>query len=552
MNHLTLSRLFVPATLAAAALAQGPDLLVTYSQPEVTTSGSGGTNLRFLAPNEIAHLEWSAGPCSSLSAEKWAPRTCFHTMAGDENGDGTYWNPAIFGSIDALVATMSTTPVGGVNPRTVFYSPSAAMGTNISGIPGLRPGDVGRIVRTSAGDGQVEYFMRQEQFNQSLGLPLNTPIDVDAIAFSPNYGVLFSLDQDIVANTICGPMLIQDGAVIQVSPWALTYTPDFRIASVLPVSAAVLYTEAQIDAFVNNAQVTDRFGICLTNGIDLESLEIDWGWSERDGVPVWWRGAQRALADLLVRDDDGRQPAHDGRRRHDLRRSLRRHGTRMRRRPDARHPDGYPAHECSRRRTELRQRPARHVHVALHDGTAAARAERVPCRRAVRGDEHRHRFAVALELRVHGDRAADGARLVPGLPVLAVLLPGPLHPEPQLLLAGRGARRLRFVPDAGDPGQLAGQGAVPELRLRRQRDRAEHARGHRRAVRRAAGDRRSGSPVVDAGQSTRRREHVEHDGRLDGFRTVRRVAGQVKDVAAAQHALAIREQRSARGPTRRS
>ena len=43
MNHLTLSRLFVPATLAAAALAQGPDFLVTYSQPEVTTSGSGGT-----------------------------------------------------------------------------------------------------------------------------------------------------------------------------------------------------------------------------------------------------------------------------------------------------------------------------------------------------------------------------------------------------------------------------------------------------------------------------------------------------------------------------
>ena len=277
MNHLTLSRLFVPATLAAAALAQGPDFLVTYSQPEVTLSGSGGTNLRFLAPNEIAHLEWSAGPCSSLSAEKWAPRTCFHTMAGDENGDGTYWNPAIFGSIDALVATMSTTPIGGVNPRTVFYSLSAAMGTNISGIPGLRPGDVGRIVRTGVGDGQVEYFMRQEQFNQSLGLPLNTPIDVDAIAFSPNYGVFFSLDQDIVANTICGPMLIQDGAVIMVPAWALTYTPDFRIASVLPVSAAVLYTEAQIDAFVNNAQVTDRFGVCLTTGIDLESLEIDWG-----------------------------------------------------------------------------------------------------------------------------------------------------------------------------------------------------------------------------------------------------------------------------------
>ncbi len=285
MTHQTLSRLLAPVVLCAASLAQGPDFLVTYSQPEQTLSGSLGTTLRFLNPNEISHLEWSNGPCSSLSAEKWAPRTCFHAMAGDENGNGTYWNPTIFGTIDALVATLPSTPIAGVNQRTVFWSPSAIMGTNISGVPGLRPGDVGRIVRNGFGDGQVEYFMRQEQFNQALGLPLNTPIDVDAIAFSINDGVFFSLDQDIVANTMCGPMLIKDGAVIVIPTSALTFTPDFRIATVLPVSAAVLYTEAQMDAFVTAAMVTDRFGTCLTTAVDLESLEIDWAGPQTTVVP---------------------------------------------------------------------------------------------------------------------------------------------------------------------------------------------------------------------------------------------------------------------------
>lgn len=261
--------------LGATALAQGPDFLLTYSQPETTLSGSGGTVLQFLNPNEICHLEYSNGPCSNLSVEKWAPRTCFHAMAGDENGDATYWNPAIFGSIDALMEGIPTNPVGGANQRTVFWSPSAAMGTNISGGPGLRPGDVGRIVRNSSGDGQVEYFMSRDQFNLALGLPGNWPIDVDAVAWQPGIGVYFSLDQDVPASLQCGPALVQDGAIVCVPDWALTYTVDFRVASVVPNSAFLVYTEAQVDAFVANAAVTDRFGVCVPNAIDTESLEID-------------------------------------------------------------------------------------------------------------------------------------------------------------------------------------------------------------------------------------------------------------------------------------
>ncbi len=273
MNHPLRLRFLAPLTLCGVVAAQVEEGLITFSQNESTLSGSGATVLNQLRPNETSVIEWGALGCVGLSAEKWAPRTAYHTMAGDENADATYFNPAIFGSVDALMTTVPMTISGLENQRTVFWSVSAAMGNNISANP-FRPGDVARIIRAGFVDGQVEYFMRQEQFNQALGLALATPIDIDAITFSPQFGVFFSLDSDIVCNTGCGPVLVQDGAVIAIPQAALTYTFDMRIAGVLPNSALVVLTEAQIDAMVVNAQVTNRFGACLLNAVDLESLDF--------------------------------------------------------------------------------------------------------------------------------------------------------------------------------------------------------------------------------------------------------------------------------------
>ncbi|MBZ0150591.1 MAG: hypothetical protein K8J09_03595 [Planctomycetes bacterium] len=276
MNPISLLRLSVLAAVATApALAQGPDFLLTFSQPESTLSGSAGTVLRNLNPNEVAELNFTSVPCTLVSAEKFVPRTCFDVMAGDENADGVYWNPSLFGRIDAMCQSMGTAAgTAGTNPREMFWSPSVAMGTNVSGLP-LRPGDVGRIINLPT-DGQVQYFMRQEQFNISLGLPPATPIDVDAIAWSPNYGVFFSLDTDIAATTVCGPTFVRDGDVICVPAWAITWTPDMRVGAVMPNSAVVVYNEAQMDAFTVAANVTNRFGMCVPNVIDVEGLEIDW------------------------------------------------------------------------------------------------------------------------------------------------------------------------------------------------------------------------------------------------------------------------------------
>ena len=150
-------------TLASATIqAQGFDFLYTTSQNESTLSGSGGTVLRNLHPNDIVGVP--AVQCMTM-AEKWLPRQGIITMAGDEDGDDDYWEPGILGSIDALIASG---PAGSamVNGRTVWYSPSVTLGTVVSGGPGLRPGDIGRIVRNGGLDGKVQHFIRQELINQ--------------------------------------------------------------------------------------------------------------------------------------------------------------------------------------------------------------------------------------------------------------------------------------------------------------------------------------------------------------------------------------------------
>lgn len=278
------SRLCLSSLLSAAALsAQGSDFLFSVSQPEFTLSGSGGTGMQNLFPNEILGLH--AVPCPMMT-EKWAPRSCFMTMAGDENGNGAYWNPNILGSIDALMTAPSA--AGGMNnQRNVFYSPSQPLGNAVSGAPGLRPGDIGRIVRTGAGDGRIEYFIRAEQIQIALGLPAApVVIDVDAAVYSPNFGLFLSLDADIVINPCTGPVLLRDGDVFVIPPVSYTLAANQTIAAVAPGSALVAITEAALDAMVVNANVTNNVGMCLVNSVDLESLDIDWSAPPPFSVPT--------------------------------------------------------------------------------------------------------------------------------------------------------------------------------------------------------------------------------------------------------------------------
>lgn len=273
MNKLS-TILLSTAALSTTALAQFPGYMTTYSQPEGSVSGAGGTVLGQLFPNEIHQVEFNSACLAS--AEKWMPRTCTHTMAGDENADGNFWNPGILGSIDALLTTADyVSPVGGDNQRTLWYSPDVAMGTNISGAPGLRPGDIGRINRIGFADGQVEYFITQEQLNQALGLPPSYPINIDAACFQPNFGLFFSVDDDVPAMTVCGPTLIRDGDVLCLPGGSMSYTGALTVATTTPNSAVRVYTENQMDIMTANAMVADRLGACVTTVGDVESLEMN-------------------------------------------------------------------------------------------------------------------------------------------------------------------------------------------------------------------------------------------------------------------------------------
>jgi hypothetical protein len=274
MNRNLLPFLAAAGLAAANAAAQGSALFTT-SLPERTLSGSGGTVLEDLWPNEVASLDFF--PCPVISAEKWAPRTCYHTMAGDDNSDTQYWKLAVFGSIDALCDVIS--PLWSCpNQRTIYWSPSAPLGTGVSGLPGLRPGDTGRIVKNGPNDGQIEYLLRAEEVQQALGMSTtNITVDVDAIAVDPGYGIFFSLDQDTVVNTTCGVTFVRDGDVLCIPPGAITWVPgSFLVQTVVPGSAEVVYSEAQMTAFVLNAQVNDHLGNCVTQIQDLESLEFDY------------------------------------------------------------------------------------------------------------------------------------------------------------------------------------------------------------------------------------------------------------------------------------
>lgn len=264
--------MFLAANLSGLAMAQ-QSYLFTTSQTEQTMSQSGGKVLRILRPNEVATVEFF--PCPVISAEKWAPTTCYQTMAGNEDGGLLYYNPTLFGKIDALLDVPN--PAALSSPRSVFWSPSVAMGVNISGGPGLRPGDTGRIIQLSGLDGQVEYFLSAENVQIALGLP-SSPIvvDVDAITGDSGYGVFFSLDQDLAVSTTCGATFVRDGDVLLIPPSAITWSSTGLVQSVVPGSVEVIYTEAQMDIFVVNAGVVDHLSACVTQIQDLESLDIDY------------------------------------------------------------------------------------------------------------------------------------------------------------------------------------------------------------------------------------------------------------------------------------
>ena len=222
------------AALAAAVHGQKPDsLLFSPRRPVSTISGSGGSvALGQFGPRAVAVVT-PGGGAGSYSAELYQSVVGRQTLIGDEDGD--VHTPGLMRAVDATLVKpydrydastgkfmARTSPV---RPNDVYISPKERVGTAVSGAPGLRRGDAGRFVRTAAGNGQVEHFIRAEHIrdafgivDRSTGLPLDPrKLDLDAITVDLQGNIFLSLERDRAAHSeefgAVTPYVLQDGAI---------------------------------------------------------------------------------------------------------------------------------------------------------------------------------------------------------------------------------------------------------------------------------------------------------------------------------------------------
>lgn len=288
---------FLTAALAAIsthlAAQQPATLLFATHGNEQTRSGSNGTVLANLQPRAIGVFTPDAN--LAASAEKFGPGIGFQTLAGDDDGNASVYNPDLTGPIDALaVLPYEWDRQLGARPRQspvtlleCYISPSHDVGTNVSGVPGLRKGDCGRFVRTAAGNGQVSWFVTAEQLIQAFGMfdPANLQplapddIDLDAITVTMDRHVFVSFDGDHWMRLQQGGalvnMLVPDGAVLCIP--GPVWTPNARgeVGAVLPNRGVVVITEPQANTLALNAALTDVAGACVPAMVDTEGLAVD-------------------------------------------------------------------------------------------------------------------------------------------------------------------------------------------------------------------------------------------------------------------------------------
>ena len=304
--------------LAATSLpAQNQSsLLFSPRSPEETRSGSGGTVLRTLQPRAIASV--TPRPGGNVSAEKYAPAIGWQTLVGDEDNDGDAHTPGLMGAIDAVLVkpyefdpanqafVARTTPIDWLD---VYISPKRRVGTFVSGMPGLRPGDCGTYVRTSGGgNGQVRHFLRAEQIINAFGIwdpQLQTPLrpdqlDLDAIAVDQLGNIFLSFEDDHELRLVVGgavvTIILADGGIAWLPPGA--WTPDSfgNVATVTPMSGRIAFGEPGVDGMVIASSVTDQTGMCPTQIVDTDGLAID---PNGGTFTTVWDGVAVTLPDLL-------------------------------------------------------------------------------------------------------------------------------------------------------------------------------------------------------------------------------------------------------------
>lgn len=288
-------QLTVAATLLSAvalsAQQQNPEtLLFTPKKVESTRSGSNGTILATLTERAVAVVTPGGSQCK-YTAEKYTPLVAQQTLLGDEDGDGDVHTDRLMEGIQALLVKpyrwdkRGRRPVrrtGPINQREVYITPIKAPGTTVSGAPGLRPCDSGAIVA----NGQIEHFIRGEQIISAFGMVDSkrqklTPgqLRLDAITVDRDMRIYLSFEDDHNLSLMCGANVvsyqIKDGAIVVIPANAWTPDANGNVGAVAARRGVIALSEAQVDAMIANAKMTDLGNNCLSVGVDTDGLALD-------------------------------------------------------------------------------------------------------------------------------------------------------------------------------------------------------------------------------------------------------------------------------------
>jgi len=307
---------FFLATASPLAAQGTHSLLFSPRGPEESRSGSGGTVLRILQPRSVANV--TPQPGCNQSAEKFAPAIGWQTLIGDEDNDGDAHTPDLMRAIDAVLvkpyerdpnSQLLVARSSPVNWFDVYVSPKRAVGTFVSGAPGLRPGDCGTYVRTSAaGNGQVRYFIRAEQIITAFGIldPQTQQqiephqLNLDAITVDGDRNIFLSFeDNHMLQVTVAGVVVLlplTDGGVAWLPPGAWTPNGRGNVGTVMPMSGRIALSEFAVDGLVAAAGPADQAGACPSTIGDTDGLAID---PNGGGFTVNWNGVANVLPNLL-------------------------------------------------------------------------------------------------------------------------------------------------------------------------------------------------------------------------------------------------------------
>lgn len=200
-------------------------------------------------------------PGGGYSARPFLPVSLAWYYVGDQDGDALYVDAQTDGpggALDALFVKAGTT--GPVSPRDVYWSIAAAS----ANLPGVGPSDVVRY----AAQGALEVFVSETQLETATG---GTTLNLDALAQSAagDLYLSFSLTETLAIGSVA------DGDLLTIPAAAITYDAAGNVTSIAPNSVALLATEADLIALVNNSGFRTSVGGTVTTSFELSGLEID-------------------------------------------------------------------------------------------------------------------------------------------------------------------------------------------------------------------------------------------------------------------------------------